>query len=56
VGELVILGLILSPYLYLVACEIHERLTDDGWRKYRPRARGANPNLSEWDRILSGDQ
>jgi hypothetical protein len=55
VGELVILGLIMSPYLYLIGCEIHEQVTDDGWRKYRITARSTNPNTSEWGHILSGD-
>ena len=51
-GELVIVGLILSPYLFLLLDELRDRLTDDGSRKYRLRARSTNPNLSEWEKLL----
>jgi hypothetical protein len=49
------MGLVLSPYLYLIGCEIYDCTHRDGSETYRLKARSTNSNLSEWDHILSGD-
>jgi len=54
--ELIVVGLIVSPYLLLVIAEIRDRLTDDGSRPYRLHhpPYGQCSCQSEWSHILGG--